>query len=82
MAEAIAGVHGKQFVYGPTCETIYQTAGGSLDWVYDEAGAELSWSYELRPSSGGSSGFILPPEQIVPSGEENWAGVQWLFANW
>jgi carboxypeptidase A4 len=82
VASAIEGVHGTSFVYGPTCETIYQTAGGSLDWVYDEAGAELSWSYELRPSGGGADGFVLPPEQILPSGEENWAGVQWLFANW
>ena len=28
---------------------------------------------ELRPSSSDSSGFVLPPEEIIPTGEEIWA---------
>lgn len=82
VSTAIRGVNGLNFVYGPTCQTIYQTSGGSLDWAYATAKADLSWSYELRPQSGGSSGFIVPASQILPSGREQWAGVRWLFANW
>jgi carboxypeptidase A4 len=83
VATAIRGVNGLNFVYGPTCQTIYQTSGGSLDWAYATAGAELSWSYELRPtSSGGTGGFTVPASNILPSGREHWAGVRWLFANW
>ncbi|KFH44612.1 Metallocarboxypeptidase A-like protein [Hapsidospora chrysogenum ATCC 11550] len=80
VAEAIKGVNGLNFAYGPTCETIYQTAGGSNDWVFDIAGAELAWAFELRPQGGGSGGFAIPPDNIVPSGEENWAGMLNLFA--
>jgi carboxypeptidase A4 len=79
VAEAIQSVNGLEFVYGPTCETIYQTAGGSNDWAYDIAGAELAWAFELRPGSGGSGGFVIPPSNILPSGEENWAGMLALF---
>lgn len=81
VAAAIQGTNGLKFVYGPTCKTIYKASGGSMDWGYDVGKAELSWAYELRPSSNGAGGFILPPSNIVPSGEENWAGVEWLFAN-
>ena len=31
VADAIKSVNGLDFVYGPTCETIYQTSGGSMD---------------------------------------------------
>jgi hypothetical protein len=52
-----------------------------MDWVYDIAEAELAWGIELRPGSDDSNGFVLPPDQIVPSGEEQWAGAKWVFAN-
>ncbi|KFA59964.1 hypothetical protein S40285_08014 [Stachybotrys chlorohalonatus IBT 40285] len=79
--EAIRSVNGLEFVYGPTCPTIYQTSGVSMDWGYDVAGAELSWGFELRPATAGQGGFVIPPENIIPSGEEMWAGMRWLFAN-
>ncbi|KAK0386020.1 hypothetical protein NLU13_5857 [Sarocladium strictum] len=81
VAQAIQSVNGLSFVYGPTCQTIYQTSGGSMDYVYDVAGAELSWAFELRPASSGQGGFVIPPDQIIPSGEENWEGMKHLFAN-
>jgi carboxypeptidase A4 len=78
---AIRSVNGLEFVYGPTCPTIYQTSGVSMDWGYDIAKAELSWGFELRPATAGQGGFVIPPENIIPSGEEIWAGMKWLFAN-
>lgn len=81
VADAIKGVNDLEFVYGPTCDTIYPAAGGSNDWVFDIASAELAWAVELRPGSGGSGGFVIGPENIVPSGEENWAGMLKLFSS-
>ncbi|KAL8349390.1 hypothetical protein RB598_004984 [Gaeumannomyces tritici] len=81
-AAAIKAVNGLDFVYGPTCPTIYQTSGVSMDWGYDVAGAELAWGYEMRPASSAEGGFVIPPENIVPSGEEQWAGFKYLLANW
>ena len=45
------------------------------------AGAELSWGYEMRPATAGQGGFVLPPEHILLSGEEQWAGAKYLLAN-
>jgi carboxypeptidase T len=50
-------------------------AGGTAgDWSYGTHGA-LSFLVELRPSSGEGGGFVLPPEQIVPTCDEAMAGV-------
>jgi len=40
---------------------------------------KYSFAAELRDT--GDNGFILPPDQIRPSGEEIWAGVKYLLAN-
>ncbi|KAH7014801.1 hypothetical protein EDB80DRAFT_604918 [Ilyonectria destructans] len=80
VASAIQGVNGLRFQYGPTCTTIYQTAGGSNDWVFDVAKAELAWAFELRPASSSSGGFTVPASNILPSGKEIWAGMRYLFA--
>ncbi|KAJ4245024.1 hypothetical protein NW762_014231 [Fusarium torreyae] len=80
VADAIRKVHGLEFEYGPTCETIYQTSGESSDWVFDVAKAEFSWGIELRPRRLTGDGFVIPANQIVQSGEEIWAGMRYLFA--
>lgn len=79
--EAVKGVNGLDFVYGPLCKTIYFTAGGSEDWVTAIAGGEFAWGIELRPNGASENGFVLPPEQIVLSGKEIWAGVQSVFGS-
>jgi hypothetical protein len=40
---------------------------------------KYSFSAELRDT--GNSGFILPADQIYPSGIETWAGMKYLLAN-
>ncbi len=64
---AIFGVHGQDFTNGQGSRILYIAAGTAHDWVYGALGL-LAWGIELRDR--GQSGFILPPEQIIPSGEE------------
>jgi len=40
---------------------------------------KYSFAAELRDT--GNNGFVLPANQIRPSGEEVWAGVKYLLAN-
>lgn len=51
-------------------------AGGSEDWTYGELGVKYSFSVELRDE--GRYGFLLPPEQIIPTGEETFEGLKAL----
>ncbi|KAK4090558.1 hypothetical protein Purlil1_5230 [Purpureocillium lilacinum] len=76
---AIRQVHGLNFDYGPICTTIYQAAGSSVDYVADVVKADYTFTSELRDT--GRYGFVLPPDQIVPSGEEAFAGFKYLLQN-
>jgi hypothetical protein len=73
--QAIRDYSGLTYTAGPVFTAIYPASGGALDWYY---GARLDanplvplygYSYELRPASA-NPGFILPPDQIIPNGEE------------
>ncbi|XP_042893022.1 carboxypeptidase B-like [Penaeus japonicus] len=70
---ALTAVHGTRFQYGNIADTIYPAAGGSSDWAYDSAGVQMAFALELRDT--GNFGFLLPADQIVPVGEETWAGI-------
>ncbi len=78
MASAIQSVSGSIYEPGPVGPTLYLASGGSVDWFYGSRGI-YSWTIELRDT--GASGFVLPANQIVPTGEENWAAVKFI-ANW
>jgi len=75
---ALGEPFGSEFVGGPTYTTIYPASGVSSDWLYDGAGL-IGYGVELRDT--GEFGFVLPPEQIVPSGIEMLSGVQYI-ADW
>ncbi|KAI2636233.1 hypothetical protein GGS26DRAFT_581163 [Hypomontagnella submonticulosa] len=79
VATAIAKPYGTRFTTGPTCATLYATAGGSNDYVTDINKAEYGWAIELRDT--GRNGFTLPANQILPTGTEAWEGMKYLFAN-
>ena len=51
-------------------------AGGSEDWTYGKLGVKYSFSVELRDT--GRYGFLLPPDQIIPTGEETFEGLKAL----
>ncbi|KAF2763149.1 hypothetical protein EJ05DRAFT_27593 [Pseudovirgaria hyperparasitica] len=76
---AIKAVHGVSFTYGPICSTIYQATGASVDYVSDVVKADYIFTSELRDT--GNYGFLLPANQIVPSGEEAYAGLKYLLQN-
>eukprot|EP00091_Calanus_sinicus_P004031 TRINITY_DN14227_c0_g1_i2.p1 TRINITY_DN14227_c0_g1~~TRINITY_DN14227_c0_g1_i2.p1 ORF type:complete len:414 (+),score=103.00 TRINITY_DN14227_c0_g1_i2:90-1331(+) len=69
--DALFDVHGKTFEVGCIPCMLYVASGGSLDWTLGELGIPYSYGMELRDT--GNYGFILPPDQIIPSGEEVWA---------
>jgi hypothetical protein len=76
---AIRSVYGTYFDYGPICSTIYQVSGGSVDYVNDVSKADYTFTVELRDT--GRYGFVLPPDQILPSGQESYAGIRYLLQN-
>ncbi|KAL8752131.1 MAG: hypothetical protein Q9199_005962 [Rusavskia elegans] len=79
VAAAIKSVYGTVFKTGPICPTIYQVSGSSVDYVADVTKAQYSFTSELRDT--GKYGFVLPANQIAPSGVEAWAGLRYLLGN-
>ncbi len=71
MASAIVGTHGERYKLMSAAE-LYAAGGTALDWSYEEGGA-YGFTIELRPTGG--SGFVLPPEQIIPTCDEGLAAV-------
>lgn len=48
-------------------------SGSSHDWAYIFGGTRVAFAIELRDT--GHSGFLLPPSEIKPQGEEMWAAM-------
>jgi len=72
-ADALKKVHGTEFVTGPIATTIYPASGSTVDYTYGTLGIKYSYGVELRDT--GDYGFLLPADQIIPSGEEALAAV-------
>lgn len=71
MSGVMQDVHGA--FYDPIQSVdLYPASGASTDWFYGEMGA-TSFTIELRDT--GFFGFELPPEQIIPTAEENFEGM-------
>ncbi|CAH3157461.1 unnamed protein product [Porites evermanni] len=75
--EAIKRKHGKSYKYGSSAVLLYKAAGGSEDWTYGSLGVKYSFTVELPPR-GANPGFILPPSQIITTGEEIFEGLKAL----
>lgn len=76
ISEAIAGVYNTTFDYGPGCLVLYQSSGNGRDYLTDVGKAQFGWGIELRDTQ---YGFVLPPEQILPSGIEIWEGLKYAW---
>lgn len=72
MQSLIAGVHGMFYEPGPIALTLYQASGNAVDWVY---GAEARFAFTIELRDNGQFGFLLPPEQILPTVEENYPAI-------
>ena len=68
---ALEAVHGKTYDVGCIPCLLYIASGGSIDWAHGEAGIFFATTMELRDT--GAYGFLLPPQQIIPTAEETWA---------
>jgi len=74
-----AGGYNTQYQYGPISVTIYPASGSSADYTYGLSNILYSYGVELRDT--GDYGFLLPPDQIVPSGIETYAAIKlWASA--
>ncbi|KAG0363765.1 hypothetical protein BG005_006976 [Podila minutissima] len=78
IVEAIKVVHGMDYISERTID-LYEMRGSAADWFYGEEATKAnngrpvySYAIELRPNDapGGFKGFLLPPEEIIPLGEE------------
>ncbi|CAF4492834.1 unnamed protein product, partial [Didymodactylos carnosus] len=69
---ALTALFGTQYVHGNIGATIYIASGNTVDWTSGKANVVFSYAVELRDT--GEFGFVLPEDQIVPSGQETLAG--------
>lgn len=51
--------------------------GSSVDHVKGTYGIPITYTYELRDQ--GRYGFLLPPNQIIPTGEETMDSIVAMF---
>lgn len=70
-AAAIKNVHGEEYQVGSVPDLLYTCGGISLDWAYGVAEIPYATTLELRPKL--DPYFVLPPDQIIPTGQETWA---------
>jgi len=75
-ARALQAVHGTKYTVGSPPDILYAASGGTYDWVRDAAGVKWAYALELRPGENNPNGFILPASEIIPTGEETWAGLK------
>ena len=73
---ALRSVHGTQYKQGGICRIIYPANGGSIDYTYDRLDIVYSVAVELRDR--GRYGFMLPANQILPTGQETFAALKQL----
>ncbi|KAL1022065.1 hypothetical protein UPYG_G00021760 [Umbra pygmaea] len=76
-AKAIKDVHGIDYTVGTPSEILYPFTGSSQDYAR-QIGIPLSFTFELRDQ--GEHGFLLPEDQIQPTCEEAYAGVQHIIS--
>lgn len=72
-AKAIEKTHGTTYRVGASAAVLYTASGTASDWAYEKAGIKYSYTIELRDT--GNFGFLLPRQQIIPTGEETLNGL-------
>lgn len=74
-AETVGRVHPSldEYLVGHPPKMLYPVAGGSIDYTYETLGVKYSYALELRDT--GRYHFLLPPNQIQPTGIETTAAL-------
>jgi len=85
-------VHNRTYVNQKAFQ-LYETSGTSRDYFYGNGSQfnninrgyrAVAWTIELRPTTA-RPGFELPPIEIIPTGQENYAGIlnflEWFIVN-
>ncbi|XP_038063056.1 carboxypeptidase B-like [Patiria miniata] len=71
---SLKAVYGTEYQCGSIANVInYLSSGSSADFTYIKLNITYSYGVELRDA--GKYGFLLPPDQIIPSGTETLAGL-------
>jgi carboxypeptidase A2 len=70
--QAIFEVHGERYQFGAASVILYASSGTSRDWAAGVPLIPFVYTLELRDENS----FVLPPSQILPTGEEIWAGLK------
>jgi carboxypeptidase A2 len=69
---AIRETHGTIYTLGAASEILYESSGTSRDWAKGVPQIPYVYTIELRNLNS----FVLPPGQILPTGQEIWAGLR------
>lgn len=72
--EAIKTRYGTVYKTGSVYETIYPSSGSSHDWAYTDLKIPIAYTFELRGPTNSTDMFILPADQIEPTGFETLDG--------
>ncbi|XP_071574831.1 zinc carboxypeptidase-like [Temnothorax nylanderi] len=67
-ADALKKRYGTEYQVGDIADTVYVASGSTLDYIKGVYHKPIAYVYELRDQ--GRYGFLLPPEQIIPTGQE------------
>ncbi|ORX88844.1 peptidase M14, carboxypeptidase A, partial [Basidiobolus meristosporus CBS 931.73] len=88
MKSAIRTVNTSERYTTQQISDLYVASGSSSDWFYGDQVAQAqgfrstSIAVELSPSgSGGASGFVLPPQNIIPVGKQTLAAAKVFISN-
>lgn len=68
LTQCIHDVHGEHYPHASGNGVIYLAGGTIHDWMFGDQGV-LAYTIELRPKTF-DPGFVLPPQEIIPTGEE------------
>ncbi|XP_055376086.1 zinc carboxypeptidase-like [Condylostylus longicornis] len=67
-ANAARRLYNSNYRYGASSVVLYAVSGSSKEWAYGVQKIPFTFTIELRDT--GKFGFILPPDQIIPTARE------------
>lgn len=72
--DAMRAVNDTQYEYGAACDIRYLDSGSARDYIKGVVEVPYAYTIELRDT--GDFGVLLPDDQIFPTVQEAWAGIE------